>query len=127
MRKKRHAPLMSPHVNDSYRTGLSAQQACPACGLKDRQIQLMESQVSLLNEQIVFLRHQIEKLQDQLLTLIPQAADQYTRMVLSRNAAMSPDSISGIANPKALIGDEGLDVNELDELHQSVMKQYGVA
>lgn len=127
MRKKRnirHAPLMSPQM-DGHSAGhvLASLPPCPVCGLKDQQLAMLQASLNIQTEQVSFLRNQVMKLQDQMLSFVPNAADQYTRMTLSRQAAMNPEAINGIASMSSVIPDD-MEMSELDELHSGIMKQY---
>lgn len=117
-------PRMSPQ-NDGHHDGHAASlPPCPSCGVKDQQVRLMESSQGMLNEQIVFLRRQVEKLQDQMLSFVPNAADQYTRMVLSRQAQMSAEAQGGMMSIKDLAPDAG-EMSDIDQLQDDIMMRFG--
>lgn len=75
------------------------------------------------NEQIVFLREQVKKLQDQVLSFVPNAADQYTRMVLSQQAALNPKG-NHIQSLRNVVPEDDVSMEELDRVHQGIMNQF---
>ena len=78
----------------------------------------------MLQEQVAFLRDQTKKLQDQVIALVPNAADQYTRMVLSQASAMTRGTGAGMSSMQNVLPDDEVDMDVLDRVHQGIMSEF---
>lgn len=124
LKKNKRAPLTRPQ-NNGHLAGHSEMSLplCPACGMKDREISVLHSNVSILNEQLSFMRNQVIKLQDQVLSFVPNASEQYTRMMMTQQAVNNRDVMTGLVSSNQLVDDVD-DIGELDQLHNDILKNY---
>lgn len=106
---------------DSY---AQPQPFCPTCSAKEGQLSMQNGMIAMLQEQVVFLREQTKKLQDQVISLVPNAADQYTRMTLSQMSASTRGSGAGINSMRDVLPDDEVDMDVLDQAHRQIMKDF---